>query len=85
MDHVNERVEQIISKHIGSLLESKRIERMILNAISDFIKNGKIDHWLNTTSFQDCIDRQLKSVINEILKEKYNIKLELNINDEKKI
>lgn len=80
LEQVNLRVEDLINKHIDSLLRSSRIERMILDYLSNYVKNGKADRYFFKKKFETVIDDQIKTVIENYLKSNCEIKFHFNKN-----
>ena len=68
MKYVDERLEDIITKHVDSVLRSNRIEKMIINRISNYLKEGKYNKWHSRDSFKEIIDHQIRQVIIDQLK-----------------
>jgi hypothetical protein len=80
LEQVNSRVEDLINKNIDSLLRSNRIERMILDHLSDYIKNGKVDRYFFKRKFETVIEDQIRIVIEDYLKNNCEIKFNFNKN-----
>jgi hypothetical protein len=81
LEQVNSRVEDLINKHIASLLKSNKVEKMIINSIADYIVSGKIDsRFLNRKNFSSLIDDQIKNIIEKYLRDRCQITFQFNNN-----
>ena len=65
LEHIEARLDDILDKHLLGILQSNRIENMILNKIALFIKKGEINTWRTNNTFEDIIKEQVKSVVEE--------------------
>jgi len=67
MEQVNIRVEDLLSKHLESKLNSNYIEKLILDRITEIVKAGFINRsWCSRDAFDDYV----KNTINNILVKK---------------
>ena len=73
LEHVETRLEDIIDKHVHSILESNHIENRIMNRVAYYIKNGTIDPWRSKNSFEDVIKQQVRCVVEEQLQKNCEI------------
>ncbi len=80
MDVVNTRIEELLSKHLESKLNSNYIENLILNRVTQTVVNGIpkagiAGMYYDRRSFDDY----LKEVIRSVLLEKMNAEYELEV------
>jgi len=80
MSLVHERIEDVINKHVYSILNSDRIKKMIIYTVADFIKNGKSNHWHRKDSFESLVEDQIRKVIEDQLRDRCEIKFKFNNN-----
>jgi hypothetical protein len=80
LEQVNARVEDLLDKHVQSLLQSNHIERMIVNKLYDYIKTGKVDYWSRQGNFEKIVDAQVKNIIEEYLRDKCKITFQFQNN-----
>ena len=89
-DHVlklfDERIENLLKKHIMSKLDSNHVESMMLNIISKSIKEGFKGNyrWNNKLQFEKYIKECVKDVISEKMNKEYSMEVSLNIKKEDK-
>ena len=76
LEHVETRLEDIIDKHVRSILQSNRIESLIINRVAHNIKNGSIGYYGEKTAFNDIINEQVKQVIEDQLKKNCEVKFQ---------
>jgi hypothetical protein len=72
LSYVNERIEEILNKHVDSLLRSDRVEKIILNRISHYISEGETSIY-SKTSFEKIIKNQIKEVVKDELRKNASI------------
>ena len=80
MEYVEERLEDLIKKHLDSVLRSNRVENMIMNRIAYYIKEGKYDQWHNKGSFEDVVDQQIRQVVVDQLKSRASVTFNFSSN-----
>lgn len=81
LEQVNSRVEDLINKHIDSLLRSTKVEKMIVRAIASYVKDGKVDsHFYNRKNFESIIDDQIKNIIEKYLRDRCQITFQFKKN-----
>lgn len=74
------RVEELVSKHISSKLESNYFENLIVNRITQIIKDGfaSKNYWVDNTAFEEfvksCVDKKVREIIEK--EHKIEVKLE---------
>lgn len=76
LEHVETRLEDLVDKHVSSILQSNRIENMIMNRVSHYIKNGSIGYYGEKTAFNDVIKEQVKQVVEDQLKKNCEVKFQ---------
>lgn len=76
MEHVQERLEDIIAKHVISKLNSKEIERMILSKISEIVEKGFQD---NKSYYRTDFDSYVMRVVERFMEEKLNKSYKLDV------
>lgn len=77
--YIDERLEDLITKHVTSKLDSKRLEKMILDKVTQVVvegipRNDKIDWWI-----RDDFDKYLMKTIRKVLEEKFNSEYNLEV------
>lgn len=80
LEHVEARLEDIISKNILPILESNNIQEIILNRIAYFIKNGEVSYYQEKNTFNDVVKEQIKQVVEDQLKKNCEIKFQFTPN-----
>lgn len=74
LKEVENRVSDILDKHVKSKLDSKEMEKMIGNKVANFIKKGSVDNcYYNRHSFEDMIKDCLKEAVKEEVAINYKI------------
>jgi len=76
MEYVESRLEELIDKNVGDLLTSNKVEKMILDRVSYYIKNGTVGRWRNNNTFEDMIKQQVKSVVEDQLQKNCEVKFQ---------
>lgn len=80
LKHVESRIEELLDKHVKAILESNRIERMIINRLSDYMAKGKADYWSTDKNFEKIVDNQVRNVIEDYLKDRCKITFQFQNN-----
>jgi len=83
MDYVSERLNQLVEKHIRSIFEENRIEDMIVHTVTKYMKEGEKNgpfYGHPKTCFEDIVKKQIKDIIEELLRDKCEIKFKFNSN-----
>jgi len=76
LEYIEGRLEELIDKHVGSLLQSNRVEQMIMDRVAYYIKNGTVGMWRGKHTFEDIIKQQVKSVVEDQLKKNCEVKFQ---------
>lgn len=82
MKLVEDRLENLIAKHINNKLDSKYTEKLILDKVTDVVANGVpvssgyIDYW-RKDKFDDYLKKQLRKVIEEKVNEDYELQVKI--------
>lgn len=77
MEHVEARLESLVDKHVRSILQSDRIERMIINKVAYYIKNGEVNNYgRDNRSFENIVKEQVKQVVQDQLQENCEVKFQ---------
>lgn len=86
MEQVQNRVESIVAKCIQNKLDSKEMERIITNRISDIVINGfkDNDNWYRN-SFDDLIIAKTRAIVEERLNKEYKLEVRMIEKDKKTI
>jgi hypothetical protein len=79
LEQVNLRVEDLIKKHIDSLFRSNRIEKIIVNAIADYLKD-KTTTRFGRKNFDLIIREQIQDIIEKFLKDRCQITFQFKNN-----
>lgn len=79
MKQAEERIEDVMNKHLQQKLQSNNVERMILNQVSEIVKNGfsSRDYW-SRVSFEDYVKSTIKSVITQQINDTYELEVKIN-------
>ena len=80
MDHVEERIDDIIGKHVSSLLNSNSVQRTLIHMIAEYIKKGKIDYYVKSHSFEKLINDQIRKIVEDHLKDQCKITFQFQNN-----
>lgn len=80
LQHVESRIEELLDKHVTAILQSNRIERMIVNRLSDYMSKGKSDYWSTDKNFEKIVDSQVRNVIEDYLKDRCKITFQFQNN-----
>jgi hypothetical protein len=77
LDYIDERLEDLISKHIVSKLDSNHIEKMILSRVTTVLTEGmpKTNYFYSYD--RDKFDEYLRKVIRQILENRLNDEYEI--------
>jgi len=68
MEHVEARLESLIDKHVRNVLDSDRVQNLIMDRIAYYIKNGEVSRWgRRTETFEKIVKDQIKSVVEDQL------------------
>jgi polyhydroxyalkanoate synthesis regulator phasin len=80
MEHVNQRLETVVARHIKGKLDSNAMESMILNKVTQCVKEGIPDGhawWMKKTYFEDLIRSVVEKTIVERLDKEYKLEVKL--------
>jgi hypothetical protein len=73
LEIVKERVEDILGKHIKDLLNSKRIEQVIINRVAHFVSEGERTSLHSKHNFNKIVKNQIKEVVKDELRRSASI------------
>jgi uncharacterized membrane protein YheB (UPF0754 family) len=76
---INERVEDLLSKHIQNKLNSNSMETLIANMVTRFLEEGVTNHswWMKKTSFEDFLKKTISQEIKDRLNDEYTLEVKL--------
>lgn len=79
LEYVDLRVTDLVNKHIQSKLNSNRVEKMIVDAITFFAKEGfnksNTFYISEKISFQTFVKNTIKDILKERLEDEYQIEV----------
>lgn len=76
LEHIDIRLNDLIKKHVVAKLDSNQIESVIINHITQYIKDGKFDRW-RKDSFKDFVKLCIQEEVQRLVKENYKIEVNL--------
>jgi len=77
MDHLKERLEDIVNKHISSRLDSKKFENLVLNKITQYLNEGVTKSWYERSTFEDFFKKTIDKVIMEKFNNEYTLEVKV--------
>lgn len=69
------RIDDLIEKFIKNKMDAKYIERLILNRVTQVVVEGVATGWYG----RDDFDKYLKTVIKQVVEEKFNDEYNLDV------
>jgi hypothetical protein len=80
MQHIEDRIEDIVRKHIDAKLDSEWFKNAILNYVAEFVENGVKDkhgllYYQSKTPFEDLVYKEFQKAITDVMKENCEINL----------
>ena len=78
LKHVEERIESIVARHLVNKLDSKAMEKIILDRVTDIVKNG-FEHRgaYYRTQFDDYVANIVESVTEKRLNKEYKLEVKM--------
>jgi hypothetical protein len=81
MKYVDERLEDLIGKHLKNKLDSKWTEKVILDNVTEIVANGvsspKFGMWWEKKPFEDYLKKVLLNVLEHKLNEEYTLEVKM--------
>lgn len=80
MEQAENRIEELLNKHIGDKLNAKGIEKLILSQVSSIVKHGLdkgAGYWRTTITFEDYVKSVIKEVVQAKLNEEYTVEVKV--------
>lgn len=71
------RVVDLVSKHVVNKLDSDRIEHLILERVTHHIRTGFGNNYYEKDSFEKIVKECMRSEVNKIIKENYQVEIKL--------
>jgi Glu-tRNA(Gln) amidotransferase subunit E-like FAD-binding protein len=81
LEHVTNRLDDLISKHINSKLDSNNVERIIANQVANVLENGFKNGSFNRNSLENLIRNRVVREIQDRLNNEYTIDVKLTKRD----
>ncbi len=79
--HINNRIDDLVSKALTGLLESKRLEKLILNQVAHIVQHGVQASWYNTQSFEGVVRQAIRAEVAKKLNEEITIEFKVVPNE----
>ncbi len=80
LDYVQTRLEDLVDKHVYALLQSNRVEGMIMNRVAHYLKKGEVSYWGENNSFNNLIKEQIKEVVEDQLQKNCEVRFQFQPN-----
>ena len=80
LGYVETRLEDLISRHVQNLLLSNRIEKLIMDRVTHFIKNGEVGYYREKNAFNNVVKEQVRQVVEDQLRTNCEVKFEFTPN-----
>jgi hypothetical protein len=75
LEYARDRLDDLITKHIQSKIDSRYIERLILERVTNKVTEGMDTGWYSRESF----DEYLRKVVHQIIESKVNAEYRLDV------
>lgn len=77
MEHIDARIDDLISKVIGMKLHSNSVERVIANEVANVIGKGFKRNDYDTVTIQEYIKREIASQIEDKMNNDYELEVKI--------
>lgn len=88
MEYVEERLEEIIAKHVHSKLNSGDAQEMILNHVTKLVREGIAStqrYWYERQTFEDYVKQVMRQILEQKVNEEYDLEVKMVRKDKKVI
>lgn len=77
MTEFDKRIDDLITKHLASKIDSNYIQNLILDRITKIITEGVSSGCYNRSSFEDYVKKCVKEAVTNHMKENYNVEMKM--------
>jgi Glu-tRNA(Gln) amidotransferase subunit E-like FAD-binding protein len=75
---VEDRIEDLVEKHVKIKFKQASVENMIIRAVSDYVKNGEINLYRQNNTFDRIVKEQIKEIVKDELRKAATINFSFN-------
>lgn len=77
MEHVKERLDDLLKKHIESRLDSKHFEKMVVSQVNQFLKDGVTKGWYEKYAFEEFFKKTVENAIMKKFNNEYTLEVKV--------